>query len=77
MIKYYTFVEPKSKDDMSPIYHTLSENDILEKHWDYFTEKLRKLGLDETNYNKFDCIDDWVVTHWAWESTNNGTDSTN
>ena len=67
-MKYYTCMEPKSNTDMSPEYHTFSEDEVVKMHWDYFKDKIRRLGLDETNYNKFDCIDDWVVTHWAWES---------
>lgn len=67
MSKYYTFAQPKSKDNMEPEYQTFSEDEILEMHWDYFLDKVRKLGIDERNVNKFDCIDDWVVTHWAWE----------
>ena len=68
MSKYYTMVEPKSAEDTSPEYHTFSDDEIVEMHWDFFMDKIRRLGLDETNYNKFDCIDDWFVAHWAWES---------
>ena len=68
MIKYYTYVEPTSPEDMTPMYFTFSEDEIVKMHWDYFLDKIRRMGLNPNNYSKFDCIEDWVGTHWALES---------
>ena len=67
-MKYYTYVEPTSATDSTPVYHTLSEDEIVEVHWDYFINKVVKMGYDKNNFCHLDCIDDWAITHWAWES---------
>ena len=50
---------------------TLSEREIIEQYWKHWygkmCEKFGKEHVDE-NYSPQDCIDDWVVCHWAWES---------
>jgi hypothetical protein len=28
----------------------------------------------DSDYTKQDCIDDWVVVHWAWEVDDDKTD---
>ena len=50
----------------------MSEDEIIEQYYPYWYSKMcDKFGKDyvDANYNKFDCIDDWVVIHWAWEAT--------
>lgn len=69
-MKYYTYAEPTSATDSTPIYHTLSEDEIIEEYWDHFIEGIKKRGGDPNTYCKWDCIDTWVVVHWAWESGN-------
>jgi hypothetical protein len=64
-------VEPTSAEDTTPIYITYSEEEILQMYWDYWYGKMcNKFGKDEVDskYSKQDCIDDWVITNWAWES---------
>lgn len=38
------------------------------KYW--YNKMCQKFGKEhvDANYTKQDCIDDWVVVHWAWES---------
>jgi hypothetical protein len=51
---------------------TLSEDEILEEYYPYWSGKMiRKYGQEEFDkrYCKLDCIDDWVGVNWAWEST--------
>lgn len=67
-MKYYTYVEPTSETDMTPVYHTLSEDEIIETYWDHFIKNIKKMGLSEDSVTRWDCIDTWVVVHWAWES---------
>jgi len=69
-MKYWTFVEP-GEDGTTPVYQTLSDDEILEQYWDYWYGKMcEKYGKEkvDTGWSKQDCIDDWVIVHWAWES---------
>ena len=69
-MKYYSIAYPDGDND---VVETLSEAEILSEYWDYWYELMcKKYGKDEVdaNYSKQDCIDDWVIVHWAWESTN-------
>lgn len=69
-MKYWTIVEP-GDDGVSPVYETLSDQEILDQYWDYWYGRMcEKFGKDhvDATYTKQDCIDDWVVVHWAWES---------
>lgn len=73
-MKYYSYNEydPDSPlaDHTGGYVVTLSEEEILNQYWDYWYGRMcQKFGKDEVDdiYNKQDCIDDWVVVHWAWE----------
>jgi hypothetical protein len=50
---------------------TLSEADILREHWGWWKEKMIiKYGKEhfEANFSEKDCIEDWAVVNWAWET---------
>jgi hypothetical protein len=69
VLKYYTYVEPDDND--RPVYTTLSEDEIIKEYWNYwYTSLCKRFGKDfvNVNYTKQDCIDDWVIINWAWES---------
>lgn len=71
-MKYYTYVQPTSSDDTSPIYITLSEEEILKEYWDYWYERMcNKFGKEivDNTYSSKECIEDWAVSTWAWDST--------
>ena len=44
----------------------LSEEQILDYYWKYWSEKMRDKGQREEVITKENCIDDWAVVHWAW-----------
>lgn len=72
-MKYYSYCEPKDpvNGDFSAVTITLSEQEILKEYWDYWYERMiQKFGKEhvDANYCPKDCIDDWCVIHWAWES---------
>lgn len=53
------------------VVETLSEKEIIEQYWHYWYGRMcDKFGKEhvDTNYAIQDCIDDWTVVHWAWES---------
>ena len=68
-MRYFSYDEP---DPFGPggIIVTVSEDEIREEFYPYWYEKMcAKYGkehVDET-YSFEDCLDDWVVVHWAWE----------
>lgn len=68
-MKYYTIVNPLSPD---PI--VFSEEDILADYWEYWKKQMEEIKKKHSNYKyvpitKEECIKDWVVVNWAWEST--------
>lgn len=50
---------------------TLSEEEIRREYYPYWYARMcKKFGqkrVDE-NYSFEDCLDDWMVVNWAWES---------
>lgn len=69
-MKHYSYNE-YTPDPTKQVVVTLSEQEILDRYWNRWKElMIKKFGKDcfEKNYTKQDCIDDWVVINWAWES---------
>lgn len=55
-------------EDGNDVTETLTEEEILNEYWDYWYYRMcQKFGEEHVkkNYTKQDCIDDWVVVHWA------------
>lgn len=49
----------------------MSEDDILKEYYDHwYTKMCEKFGKEhvDDNYNRKDCIDDYVITRWGWLS---------
>lgn len=70
-MRYWTIVTPDNDENSTPIYETLSDDEILEQYYPYWSSKMiDKYGEEEfkKNWCKLDCIDDWVAIHWAVES---------
>ena len=67
-MKYYSFNE---FDGEKGWVSTLSEQEILDSYWDYWYNAMcKKYGREvvDRDYSRQDCIDDWIIVHWAWES---------
>ena len=70
-MKYYSYIVEYSEE--GPVIITNSEQEIIDEYYGYWYKRMRdKFGKEhvDANYTKQDCIDDWVVTHWAWEIEN-------
>lgn len=70
-MKYYSFNEPDDNDGNVVV--TLSEDDIFNEYYPYwYVSMCKKFGKDHVDktFSFRNCIDDWIVTHWAWEKTN-------
>ena len=68
-MRYWTIAYPGDNDE--PITETLSEDEIIAQYWNYWYGKMcEKYGKEhvDKNYTRQDCIDDWCIVHWAWES---------
>lgn len=55
-----------------------SEDEIIDEYWEIWsTAMIKKYGKEEfeKTWSRQDCIDDWVVVNWAWESSTNGDDN--
>lgn len=71
--RYFSYVEP-NEDDV-PVTVTLSEEDLKETYYKYWYERMcTKYGriVVERDYNFEDCVEDFKVTNWAWESDEDG-----
>ena len=72
-MRYFSYNEPPDK------IITVSEDSIIKDYYPYWyklmCEKYGKAHVDE-HYCKLDCIDDWIVVHWAWEVDEQGKDMT-
>jgi hypothetical protein len=69
-MKYFSYAELAGDGDAVVI--TKSEEQILKEYWDYWHEQMCKKYPREyvdSNYTEQDCIEDWIVVHWAQEKT--------
>ena len=68
-MRYWSYNEQtESLDDAIVV--TVSDDEILNQYWPWWYSKMcEKFGKEvvDRDYSKQDCIDDWVVVHWAWE----------
>lgn len=71
MSKYYSYNTYKTDPSVDSYIRTMSEKEILKEYYVYWYDKMcKKFGkkvVDE-NYSVQDCIDDWKIVHYAWES---------
>jgi hypothetical protein len=68
-MKYWSINYPG--DSGEDIVETLSEEEILEQYYTYWSGKMiEKYGQKEfeKTWSTQECIEDWVVVHCAWES---------
>lgn len=70
-MRYYSYNE-YIDDPSNNIVVTKSEEEIKDEYWSYWYERMcHKFGKDvvDKDYCFEDCLDDWVIVNWAWEST--------
>jgi hypothetical protein len=70
-MRYYSYNEydPDHPDEGYVV--TLSEDDIRKEYYPYWYKKMcdkyEQAYVDE-HYSFEDCLEDWTIVHWAWES---------
>lgn len=70
-MRYYSYDQPVDPGFLKNEVVTVSENEILDMYYDFwYDEMCKKYGKEkvDANFTYKDCIDDWVVVNWAWES---------
>ena len=68
-MRYYCYNE-LVEDGEDPVV-TVSEDDIRKNYYPHWYERMcKKYSKDhvDATYSFEDCLDDWVVVNWAWES---------
>jgi len=68
-MRYFSYNEQGDNDENVVV--TMSEDEIREEYYPYWYEKMcNKFGKEyvDKNYSFEDCLDDWRVVNWAWES---------
>ena len=66
-MKYWNYAEYDEHGNTKVV--RISEQDILKRYWKYWYAMMcKKFGKDvvDADFDKSDCIDDWVVVNWAW-----------
>ena len=74
-MRYYSYNEydPDSPlaDETGGYIVTLSEKDIRQNYYPYWYKKMCERfeqSYVDQNYSFEDCLDDWIIVNWAWES---------
>lgn len=72
-MKHYTYNEydpTSSKADASGGYRvTVSEDWIRQQYWPYWQQKMQEKYKDDPDLITWDnCLHDWIITNWAWET---------
>ncbi len=46
----------------------ISREDIIKEYWPYWNKKMaNKFGDGHELITENNCIDDWIIVHWAWK----------
>jgi hypothetical protein len=69
-MKYYKYVQP-GEDGVTPEWFILSEEQILDNYWLYYKLQMAKVEKEDL-ISKENCIENWVIIHWAWEVDKDG-----
>ena len=67
-MKYYSYVEPD--ENMRPVEIILSEQDIIDQYWEYWSTAMKKVNKEDLITRK-NCIEDFCIVNWANEINDN------
>jgi hypothetical protein len=65
-MRYWTFNDYDPDAPSAPPV-TLSEDEILEDYWPWWCQRMHDINKGHL-ISKENCISDWVVVNWAWET---------
>lgn len=72
-MKYYSYNDYHTDPSVDPYVATLSEEEVIAQYWPYWYGKMcEKFGKEhvDANYSVQECVNDWIIVNWAWESDN-------
>ena len=61
-MRKFKIVDPD--ENGNPVETIMTEDEIIETFWDYWCSRMREVGK-EAEISRENCIQDWVVIHWA------------
>lgn len=61
-MRTYSYIEPDENGE--PIEYFYTEDEIIWEYWTYWVDQMNSVGKS-SQINIQNCIDDWVVLHWA------------
>ncbi len=70
MVRYFCYNEYVDDPNINSVV-TVSEEDVRRDYYPYWYDKMcKKFGKEvvDRDYCFEDCLDDWIVVNWAWES---------
>lgn len=70
-MRYYSYNELGDNDENIVV--TMSEEEIKKTYYPYWYERMcKKFGKEhvDQNYSFNECLEDWIIVNWAWESSN-------
>ncbi len=65
-MRKWSYAEPTSADDSTPIEFIFTEEEIIKMYFPYWKERMIKAGKEHL-ISKELCIEDWVIINWAVE----------
>ena len=65
-VRYFRYLEPADPEqgNWEPVELVISETEILEDYWPWWSQKMLALGREPTQE---DCIRDFLAVNWADE----------
>ena len=69
-MKYWSYSEPHydASGKLFNVVVTKSEDEILDEYYEYFISRMKRVNKEDL-ISKDNCINDWVVVHWAWNAS--------
>jgi hypothetical protein len=65
-LRKFKYVEPDEDDQVKEV--ILTEEDIMAEYWEFWSRKMaEKFGEDHELITQQNCLEDWLVSHWAFE----------
>lgn len=71
-MKTWAYDEPNR--DGSNHHVEMSEDEIIKEYWTYWSNAMALRGRHKCKITRQSCIDDWVITNWAYNVKGNSDD---
>lgn len=65
-MRYWEVCYPKDNSFQEDVIEIFSDDDIIKMYYEYWCNRMKEVGK-ESEISEQNCIEDWVVIHWAVE----------